>query len=70
VVIKQFAPSPALAPFIRAYEIIETQDAVMSPVTPARRAGRCQRTVNKRYQTLIPFAERRCLVPATEVSRA
>jgi AraC-like DNA-binding protein len=34
VVIKQFAPSAALAPYIRAYEIIETQDAVTRTLLP------------------------------------
>jgi AraC-like DNA-binding protein len=34
VVIKQFAPSPALAPFIRAYEIIETREAVTRMLLP------------------------------------
>lgn len=34
MVIKQFAPSPALAPFIRAYEIIETRDAVTRTLLP------------------------------------
>jgi AraC-like DNA-binding protein len=34
VVIKQFAPSPTLAPFIRVYEIIETTDAVTRTLLP------------------------------------
>ena len=34
MVIKQFAPSAALAPFIRAYEIIETTDAVTRTLLP------------------------------------
>ncbi len=34
MVIKQFAPSPALAPFIRAYEIIETREAVTRTLLP------------------------------------
>jgi AraC-like DNA-binding protein len=34
VVIKQFAPSPVLAPYLRAYEIIETQDAVARTLLP------------------------------------
>jgi AraC-like DNA-binding protein len=34
VVIKQFAPSAILAPFIRAYEIIETRDAVTRTLLP------------------------------------
>ncbi len=34
MVIKQFAPSPALAPFIRVYEIIETTDAVTRTLLP------------------------------------
>lgn len=34
MVIKQFAPSPALAPFIRGYEIIETRDAVTRTLLP------------------------------------
>lgn len=34
VVIKQFAPSAALAPFIRVYEIIETTEAVTRTLLP------------------------------------
>jgi AraC-like DNA-binding protein len=34
VIIKQFAPSAALAPFIRVYEIIETTDAVTRTLLP------------------------------------
>jgi len=34
VVIKQFAPSAALVPFIRVYEIIETTDAVTRTLLP------------------------------------
>jgi AraC-like DNA-binding protein len=34
VVIKQFAPSAALAPFVRVYEIIETTDAVTRTLLP------------------------------------
>jgi AraC-like DNA-binding protein len=34
MVIKQFAPSAVLAPFIRVYEIIETQDAVTRTLLP------------------------------------
>ena len=34
MVIKQFAPSAALAPFIRGYEIIETRDAVTRTLLP------------------------------------
>ena len=34
MVVKHFAPSPALAPFIRGYEIIETDDAVTRTLLP------------------------------------
>lgn len=34
MVIKQFAPSAALAPYVRAYEIIETRDAVTRTLLP------------------------------------